>query len=78
MTYINSEQGAPKDKNLNKKMAKIWLIIFAALASMLAPFSIDTYLPSFPAIETHYGVSRELLTSSMGAYLAAFALTTIG
>jgi len=77
MLHIKNEQGASKVKGLNKQMAKIWLIIFAALASMIAPFSIDTYLPSFPAIETHYGVSRELLTSSMGAYLAAFALTTL-
>ena len=77
MLHIKNEQGASKVKGLYKQMAKIWLIIFAALASMIAPFSIDTYLPSFPAIEMHYGVSRELLTSSMGAYLAAFALTTL-
>jgi hypothetical protein len=39
---------------------------------MIAPFSIDTYLPSFPAIESYYQVSRELLSTSMGAYLLAF------
>ena len=44
---------------------------------MIAPFSIDTYLPSFPAIEDYYHVSRELLSTSMGAYLAAFAITTL-
>lgn len=44
---------------------------------MIAPFSIDTYLPSFPAIEAYYQVSRELLSTSMGAYLAAFAITTL-
>ena len=58
-------------------MTKVWLILFTALASMIAPFSIDTYLPSFPAIEGYYGVSREFLASSMGAYLGAFALTTL-
>ena len=58
-------------------MIRIWLIVFTALASMIAPFSIDTYLPSFPAIESYYGVSRELLASSMGAYLGAFAITTL-
>ncbi|WP_051145111.1 multidrug effflux MFS transporter [Thiomicrorhabdus sp. Kp2] len=58
-------------------MIRIWLIVFTALASMIAPFSIDTYLPSFPAIESYYGVSRELLASSMGAYLGAFAIITL-
>lgn len=60
-----------------KTMSKFWLILFAAMASMIAPFSIDTYIPSFPAIESYYGVSRELLSSSMGAYLATFAITTL-
>ncbi|BCN94300.1 Bcr/CflA family drug resistance efflux transporter [Thiomicrorhabdus immobilis] len=60
-----------------RKMSKFWLIFFASLASMVAPFSIDTYIPSFPAIESYYGVSRELLSTSMGAYLAAFAITTL-
>jgi len=58
-------------------MNKLLLITFTALASMIAPFSIDTYLPSFPAIENDYGVSRELLSLSMGAYLGAFAITTL-
>ena len=58
-------------------MNKFLLITFTALASMIAPFSIDTYLPSFPAIENYYGVSRELLSLSMGAYLGAFAITTL-
>ncbi|WP_028486418.1 multidrug effflux MFS transporter [Thiomicrorhabdus chilensis] len=57
--------------------AKIRLILFAALGNMIAPFSIDTYLPSFPAIESHYQVSRDMLAASMGAYLAAFAITTL-
>lgn len=60
-----------------RKMSKFWLIFFASLASMVAPFSIDTYIPSFPAIEHYYGVSRELLSTSMGAYLAAFSITTL-
>ncbi|WP_019556149.1 multidrug effflux MFS transporter [Thiomicrorhabdus arctica] len=55
----------------------LWLILFAALSNMIAPFSIDTYLPSFPAIEDYYHVSRELLSTSMGAYLLAFSLTTL-
>ncbi|GAB6069261.1 multidrug effflux MFS transporter [Thiomicrorhabdus hydrogeniphila] len=58
-------------------MNRALLITFTALAGMIAPFSTDTYLPSFPEIESYYGVSRELLSSSMGVYLAAFAITTL-
>ncbi|WP_373018741.1 multidrug effflux MFS transporter [Thiomicrorhabdus sp.] len=60
-----------------KSNTKTLLILFAALGNMIAPFSIDTYLPSFPAIENYYHVSREMMSTSMGAYLAAFALTTL-
>jgi MFS transporter, DHA1 family, multidrug resistance protein len=44
---------------------------------MVAPFSIDTYLPSFPSIETEFGVGRALLSQSLAVYLAAFAVSTI-
>ncbi|QKI90102.1 multidrug effflux MFS transporter [Thiomicrorhabdus xiamenensis] len=54
-----------------------WLITLVALISMLAPFSIDTYLPSFPAIEAELGVSREWLTQSLSVYLAFFAVSTL-
>jgi DHA1 family bicyclomycin/chloramphenicol resistance-like MFS transporter len=49
----------------------------AALLAMLGPFSIDTYLPSFPDIEAEFGISRALLTQSLSLYLAAFALGTL-
>ena len=44
---------------------------------MLAPFSIDTYLPAFPGIEAEFGVGRAMLSQSLGAYLAAFAISTL-
>lgn len=53
------------------------LILAVALISMLAPFSIDTYLPSFPAIERELLASRELLTQTLAVYLGAFALATL-
>ena len=53
------------------------LTLIAALLSMLGPFSIDTYLPSFPAIETEFGISRALLSQSLGFYLLAFAVSTL-
>lgn len=57
--------------------SKIWLIIAAALLSMVGPFSIDTYLPSFPSIEAEFQVSRDLLSQSLGAYLAGFSVMTL-
>lgn len=56
---------------------KIYLTIIAALLAMLGPFTIDTYLPSFPSIEAEFTVNRAILSQSMGVYLAAFAVSTL-
>ncbi|MCW8901709.1 MAG: multidrug effflux MFS transporter [Gammaproteobacteria bacterium] len=48
-----------------------------ALMTMIGPFTIDSYLPSFPAIEAEFNISRALLSQSLGFYLAAFALATL-
>ncbi|MDH3335285.1 MAG: multidrug effflux MFS transporter [Rhodospirillaceae bacterium] len=53
------------------------LTIIAALLSMVGPFTIDTYLPSFPDIEIDFGVNRAVLSQSLGVYLAAVAITTL-
>lgn len=47
------------------------------MTSMIGPFTIDTYLPSFPAIEAEFGISRALLSQSLAFYLAAFAISTL-
>lgn len=44
---------------------------------MIGPFTIDTYLPSFPDIEADFGISRALLTQSLAFYLVAFAFSTL-
>ena len=44
---------------------------------MIGPFTIDTYLPSFPAIEAEFDISRALLSQSLGIYLASFAIATL-
>jgi len=54
-----------------------WLIVTIALLSMVGPFSIDTYLPSFPAIESEFSIDREVLLQSIGFYLVASALSTL-
>lgn len=53
------------------------LTLIAALLSMLGPFSIDTYLPSFPDIETEFGIGRAMLSQSLSVYLLAFAFSTL-
>lgn len=53
------------------------LTVIAALLAMIGPFSIDAYLPSFPEIEAEFGISRALLSQSLGIYLMAFAVSTL-
>jgi DHA1 family bicyclomycin/chloramphenicol resistance-like MFS transporter len=53
------------------------LTFFAAILSMIAPFSINTYLPSFPDIEREFEISRAILSQSLGVYLFAFAVSTL-
>lgn len=53
------------------------LTVIAALLSMLGPFSIDAYLPSFPDIEASFGISRAMLSQSLAVYLIAFAISTL-
>jgi DHA1 family bicyclomycin/chloramphenicol resistance-like MFS transporter len=60
-----------------KKISSGWLIVTIALLSMIGPFSIDTYLPSFPDIERDFRINRALLAQSLGAYLAAAAISTL-
>ncbi|MBF0218399.1 MAG: multidrug effflux MFS transporter [Gammaproteobacteria bacterium] len=53
------------------------MTLTVALLSMIGPFTIDTYLPAFAAIEAEYDVSRAVLSQSIAFYLAAFALSTL-
>jgi MFS transporter, DHA1 family, multidrug resistance protein len=53
------------------------LTVIAALLSMVGPFTIDAYLPSFPDIEADFGISRAVLSQSLAVYLAAFAVSTL-
>jgi len=54
-----------------------WLIITIALLSMIGPFSIDTYLPSFPSLESEFSINRGILLQSIGFYLIASAISTL-
>ena len=53
------------------------LIVIIALLTMVAPFSIDTYLPSFPDIGQELAASGAQLQQTLSLYLAGFALMTL-
>jgi len=67
----------PTDGNRPSSEVRSGLTIVAALLAMVGPFSIDTYLPSFPDIEREFGVGRLLLSQSLGVYLVAFAASSL-
>lgn len=48
-------------------------LVLASLA-MLGPFSIDTYLPSFPAIARDFSLTPLEVQQTMSAYLMTFAV----
>lgn len=59
-------------------MANRWLMV-ALLAGLtsIGPFSIDTYLPAFHAIEADLGASYLRVQQTLALYMAAFAFMTL-
>ena len=53
------------------------LTLLVSLLSMIGPFTIDTYLPSFESMEQDFQVTRALMTQTLGTYLIAFAFSTL-
>jgi DHA1 family bicyclomycin/chloramphenicol resistance-like MFS transporter len=53
------------------------IAILLASLSALGPFSIDTYLPSFPEIGAKLGASQLEVQQTLSIYLLSFALMTL-
>ena len=53
--------------------SNILALLLAGLA-MLGPFSVDTYLPAFPNIETYLGASLIQVQQTLTAYMFSFAI----
>ena len=53
------------------------LAILLALLGMVGPFSIDTFLPAFPAIAGALGATPAQMQQTLSAYLFAFAFMTL-
>jgi MFS transporter, DHA1 family, multidrug resistance protein len=61
-----------------KRSARRWrLAVLLAALSMVSPFSIDTFFPSFPAISAELGLSVWELQQILTAYLAPYAVMTL-
>ncbi|MBN2865271.1 MAG: multidrug effflux MFS transporter [Thiotrichales bacterium] len=56
---------------------KRYLVPIVALSSMLGPFAIDTYLPSFHEMADVFGVSLAHIAQSLAIFLIAFAVGTL-
>jgi DHA1 family bicyclomycin/chloramphenicol resistance-like MFS transporter len=59
-----------------KVSAPLLAVTLAGLV-MLGPLSIDTYLPSFPAIQREFAVTPLEVQQTLTAYLIAFAVMTL-
>jgi DHA1 family bicyclomycin/chloramphenicol resistance-like MFS transporter len=51
-------------------------VLLAALATV-SPFSVDTFFPSFPAIEAQFAVSTWQMQQTLTAYLVPFAIMSL-
>lgn len=51
-----------------------WLPLLIAGLATIGPFTIDTYLPSFPAIAAEFGTTEMLVQQTLTAYLLPFAV----
>lgn len=59
-----------------RRSVRALAILLAALA-MIGPFAVDTYLPSFPAIQADLAVSTVQVQQTLSLYLIAFAVMTL-
>ncbi|WP_018142215.1 multidrug effflux MFS transporter [Thioalkalivibrio sp. ALJ7] len=60
-----------------ERRTRLHFALLVAPLSMLAPFSLDTYLPSFPAMAEALAVDGVAMQATLSAYLVAFAIATL-
>ncbi|WP_018871810.1 multidrug effflux MFS transporter [Thioalkalivibrio sp. ALJ16] len=59
------------------RRTRLRFALLVAPLAMLAPFSLDTYLPSFPAMAAALAVDGAAMQATLSAYLVAFAVATL-
>ena len=62
---------------VSKRVGMAALATLLAALSMIGPFAIDTYLPSFPAIQADLGASPAQMQQTLSVYLIVFAGMTL-
>jgi DHA1 family bicyclomycin/chloramphenicol resistance-like MFS transporter len=67
-----SEKTPPAAQTLSQRL--VWVIV---ALSVVAPFSVDTYLPSLPHIAREFGVSDFYLQQTLSLYMMAFGSMTL-
>ncbi|MBB3119816.1 multidrug effflux MFS transporter [Pseudoduganella violacea] len=67
----------PSEPRQRAPLAPAALAAVLAGLSMLGPFSIDAYLPAFPAIQSSLKATPLQVQQSLSAYMAAFALMVL-
>jgi DHA1 family bicyclomycin/chloramphenicol resistance-like MFS transporter len=55
----------------------ITVVLALALTMMLAPLSVDTYLPAFPNMSKDFGVSIQLVSLTVAFYVFSLALSQL-
>lgn len=63
---------SPEDRALVRR-----LVIVVVALTVIAPFSIDTFLPSLPTIAQEFGASEFYLQQTLSLYLIGFAVMTL-
>ena len=73
MNYPAKNRVIRGGEHLTRKQTLAYVLILGA-ATALIPFTIDPFLPSFPAIATYFGVETRLIQLSLTAVTIGFAL----
>ncbi|WP_019023295.1 MULTISPECIES: multidrug effflux MFS transporter [unclassified Thioalkalivibrio] len=60
-----------------ERRTRLRFALLVAPLALLAPFSLDTYLPSFPAMAADLSVDGAAMQATLSSYLVAFALATL-
>lgn len=66
----------PADRRDVEKNLPLLALLLAGLA-MIGPFTIDTYLPSFPAMQRDFGIGVLEVQQTLSVYLFTFAFMTL-
>ena len=66
-----------KEQRIPAGYSRAGLTFVLAALTWIGPFSIDTYLPSLPAISESLGASAAQVQQTMTAFLLSFAIMSL-